>query len=330
VRIHLPCVFLLLLSSLSPLWASVQVGWGSSDGMSNGPLNSRGCISGVIQTTDGRHVQDADVETETQQHQLVSSRSGADGGFILCDLPYGEYEVIAKKGIESASAIVSLVAGRAWVTVFMRSEPKTDDSSAGVSATQLMVPNKAHQELRKAEEAVRKKNWAEAIHSIEKALTIWPRYADALILRAIIERNQRSVNLALADAQTAIGYDPNYGKSYLVLGSVYNDLNRTDDAIRTLDQGIRIAPDNWQGYYEMGRAMLSKRDFDGALRQAEKASAFLRTDYPPIHLVKGFAYLGLKNQSAARGEFEAYLKLEPNTDNASRVKQVLNQLSGGK
>jgi len=238
--------------------------------------------------------------------------------------------VIASKGIESASQVISLVEGRASVTLVMRSEPKTGDSSTGVSSAQLMVPSKARHELDKAEDAVRKKKWGDAFRSIEKALTIWPRYAEALILRALIERNQHSPGLALTDAEKAIDYDPNYGKAYLVLGCVYNDLNRFDDAISTLDHGITIAPDNWQGYYEMGRAMLSKGNFDGALRQVDKGSALAHSDYPPIHLVKGFAYLGLKNQSAALVELEAYLKLAPNTETASHVKQVLNQLTGDK
>jgi tetratricopeptide (TPR) repeat protein len=324
VRTDLPSLFFLFISL--PLCAPAQVGWGSSSGMSNGQFKSQGCISGVVQTTDGRPVQDASIEAVNQWHQLVSTLSTADGSFTLCDLPDGQYDVIAEKGLESTNQTVSLVASRAAVTLIVRSRTGRGDSEA-VSAAQLMVPSKARQELGKAEEALRKKNWVAAARFTEKALTIWPRYAEALIVRTIIERNQHSMDEALADAQKAIDCDPKYGKGYLVLGSVYNDLNRFDDAIRTLDQGIRIAPDSWQGYYEMGRARLYKQDFGGALGEAEKASALVRIDYPPIHLVKGFAYVGLKNQPAARVELEAYLKLEPNPENASRVKQILTHLS---
>jgi len=261
---------------------------------------------------------------------LVSTYSARDGTFTRCNLPTGEYDVIANKGIYTDSQHVSTTPVSNFVTLIIRSDQQSGDSRQPVSAAQLAVPSKARGELDKAEQAFRSYKWADATHFVEKALNLWPRYPEALTLRALIERHRNSSDLALADVQKAVEYDPNFGKAHFVLGAIYIDVHRLDDAILTLDQGIKIAPASWQGHHEMSRAMLYKGDFEAALREAAKASTLAPNDYPQIHLVKGYAYLGLKNQSAARVELEAYLRLEPNTENASRAKQVLNHLSDEK
>jgi len=329
MRIHL--VGLLLLGCLSSLCASAQSGWGSSNVTGNGPMGPQdtSCILGVVQTTERRAVQDAIVEL-TASTPPVSTYTAGDGSFTLCNLRTGEYDVIARKGIYSDNQHVSTRPASNFVTLIIRSERQSGDGRQPVSAAQLAVPGKARGELEKAEQAFRSNRVVDATHFVEKALKLWPRYAEALTLRALIERHQHYSDLALADAKKAVEYDPNFGTAYFVLGSIYIDVHRLDDAIPMLDHGIMVAPTYWQGYYEMGRAMLYKGDFEAALRHVAKASTLAPIDYPQIHLVKGYAYLGLKNQSAARIELEAYLKLEPNTENVSRAKQVLNQLSGDK
>jgi tetratricopeptide (TPR) repeat protein len=191
---------------------------------------------------------------------------------------------------------------------------------------QLAVPAKARQELQHAEKAIKLSKVAEAKRFLQNALARWPRFADALMLRALIERDQHSLELALADAENAVAYDPNYGKAYIVLGSIYTNLNRCGDAVRSVDHGIEIAPTYWQGHYEMSRALLCTGDFSGALLHANKASAMGSNRYPAVHLMKGYAYLGLKNDTAAKTELETYINLEPNDEARSRAKQILAQL----
>jgi tetratricopeptide (TPR) repeat protein len=142
-----------------------------------------------------------------------------------------------------------------------------------------------------------------------------------------MERQANSPQLAVADAEQAVGCDPNYPISYFVLGSVYNDLDRSDDAIRTLDHGISIGPTYWQGYYEMSRALLRKGDFSAALRQAEHSSSLAPKEFASIHLVKGYAFLGMNNSIAARTELETYVKMKPDAESAARAKAVLAQIS---
>jgi tetratricopeptide (TPR) repeat protein len=216
--------------------------------------------------------------------------------------------------------------GISFVTLTVPSNDTSGDGRATVSASQLAVPDKARREFEKAQDSLRRNKLLEAASHIERALTFWPRYAEALALRAVLERSQNSPKLAQADAEKAVEYDPRNGQAYIVLGASYIDLRRWDDAIRSLNQGIAIVPTYWPGYYEMSKAMLAKGNFADALRQAEKASILASTNYAPLHMVKGYAYLGLGNHVAASQELEVYLKQEPTGSTAPQIRKTLDQL----
>src|SRR5690349_12531427 len=58
-----------------------------------------------------------------------------------------------------------------------------------VSIPQLRVPEKARKSLQKAVEAISKKQTATALRYIAQALEICPRYAEAIALRGVLERD---------------------------------------------------------------------------------------------------------------------------------------------
>jgi tetratricopeptide (TPR) repeat protein len=196
------------------------------------------------------------------------------------------------------------------------------DRQATISAAELRVPGKARDACRKAWFAMSENKLGDAARYIEKALSVWPQYAAALALRATLEmQDTNSHERAKDDAEKAIEYDPNYAAGYIVLGSAYNSLGQFDDAIRTLDRGIALLPTTWQGYYEMSYALLGKGDFLGGLHQAEKASSLGSGNYPDLHLVKAYCYVGLKNQSAAKAELEAFRGLDQRNHVFSEARQ---------
>ena len=335
MRLKLPFFLIpaLVCSALLSAVAQVQspATWpppNAADARLNPAEPGTGWILGTIQATDRREASDATVELRGARLQTRTTHSAPDGTFQMTNIPTGEYEVIAQQGIVQTRTEIFITAGANWVTLTFPSQGAPGDrSQATVSAAQLAVPPNARREYQKAQVAVNKGKWDIASQRLQKALILWPKYAEALVLRALIERDQHSSQLAIADAEKAVEYDPNYGRAYAVLGASYTDANRWDDAVRTLDHGIAVAPTYWQGYYELSRVLLLKGDSLAALRQAEKASSLVPTEFPVLHLIKGYAYLGLKNQLAARTELETYIKLKPTGQPAAKAKDILNQLS---
>jgi tetratricopeptide (TPR) repeat protein len=286
-----------------------------------------GWISGSVRSTDGQAVTDVTITVRRDSRDILTIYTAPDGSFEIARVPTGEVELVAKQGLSETSERISVMPGSNWVHLTLATSNGSNAKGAAVTAAQLAVPAKARRDLEKAQDALHKKKFSDATRLIQRALVVWPHYAEALLLRAVMERQANSPQLAAADAEQAVGCDPNYPVSYFVLGSVYNDLDRSDDAIRTLDHGIAIGPTYWQGYYEMSRALLRKGDFPAALRQAEHSSSLAPKEFASIHLVKGYAFLGMNNSSAARTELETYVKMKPDAESAARAKAVLAQIS---
>jgi tetratricopeptide (TPR) repeat protein len=286
-----------------------------------------GEISGFVTTSDGQPVPYASVSTWGGADVPVSVIAGEDGRFELHHVRPGHYELSAMVGLREGRAAVDVSEGVSLVTLTIPSPSDSrGDGRTTTSAAQLAVPSNARREFQKAQDSLHKKKLADAAAHIEKALSFWPQYAQALVFRAVLELSQDAPKLAQVDAEKAVEYDPSDGKALIVLGSSYNRLQRWDDAIRILNRGIAIAPAEWPGYYELSKALLAKGNFAAALRQAEKASTLIATNYSQLHLLKGYAYLGLGNDIAAKQELEVCLKLDPNGTMAPAVRKTLDQL----
>ena len=327
--------FVCLLTSVTACTCLAQRGnlppFGTGEAANGGPLdqfpNTTGMISGTIRATDGQQINDVTITVRKDSRDILTIYTAPDGSFEIARVPTGDVELVAKQGLNEASEHISVMPGSNFVHLTLATTNGSNAPGAAVTAAQLAVPPKARRDLEKAQDALHKRKLSDATRLIQRALVAWPHYAEAFLLRAVMERQANSPQLAAADAEQAVGFDPNYPPAYFVLGSVYNDLDRSDDAIRTLDHGISIGPTYWQGYYEMSRALLRKGDFPAALRQAEHSSSMAPKEFATIHLVKGYAYLGMNNPTAARTELETYVKMKPDTETAVRAKAALAQIS---
>jgi tetratricopeptide (TPR) repeat protein len=200
------------------------------------------------------------------------------------------------------------------------------DVRPAISANQLGAPDKARNALQKAVESWRRNKLSDADPFADRALAAYPHYAVALTLRGILKA-ESDPRQACEYLQKAIAYDPNYGPAYIALGSAYNRLGQFDDAARALDHGIAIAPTLWQGYYELSVASLGKGDFRAALRLVEKASSLVPTKFPPMHLVKGYALVGLHDKPAATAELTTFLMEAPDDPLASGARHIVEKLT---
>lgn len=197
-----------------------------------------------------------------------------------------------------------------------------------ISAAQMKVPAKAQSALEKAQRAFLKGNLDEVSRQLGKALTLSPRYSDALAFRAAIELNEKSLDQARSDAEAAVQYDPNCTNAYLVLGSTYNFLRRFDDAIRVLDRALSLGPDNPWNYYEMARALFFKGNYTGTLRYADRALRLsAKNDLACAHLLKAGAYVGLRDRSSAGLELNRVQELKTSDPNILEAKRILEQMN---
>jgi tetratricopeptide (TPR) repeat protein len=162
---------------------------------------------------------------------------------------------------------------------------------------------------------------------LDRALQIYPPFAEALTLRGLLQLRANHIDLGRQDFEQAIQFDPNYGPAYFALGAAYNAQAHYDDALRTLELGTAISPTTWQGYYEMARASIAKGLYDKGLQFADKAEQLNGNRWAAIHLLKAYAMIPLKFYGRAKEELQAYLQREPKGGNAEQARHLLAQLN---
>ena len=285
-------------------------------------------LSGLIRDSSGKPVKDARIEVQNRENgQIVfSGYASPSGSFAVANLPTGNYEIVVSSGLTETREPITLEGADQEVSLHLpsyNSDPGGDKNS--VSVAQMRVPERARNAFRKAQEAMRKQKTQDAAKYVSEALQAYPRYADALTLRGILELDAKQYEEASRDLEQAIQDDPNYPLAYVALGATYNLLSHWDDALRVLSRGTTLNPTAWQGYFEMGKSFLAKGNYQAALQQFDKTQQ-LQPQYTLVHLVKAHAMLGLKNYTNAMAELETYLEHEPKGSQSEQARETLGKV----
>jgi tetratricopeptide (TPR) repeat protein len=296
----------------------------------NTPMNS-GPISGTVLGEGGKPLPDTRVEVYALgTGQLVrSGYTNAAGSFELGDVAFGDYEVVAQHGISEARERVSVHGGGALLSLRMSGAAAAVADAGGkhsVSVAQLQVPRKARRYLRKAEKALHQREYQAARENVNKALAEFEKYPEALVLRGVLSLDDNQVDAAMADFQKAIEYDASCAVGYVAMAAAFNLKNQFDDAVRSAERAITLAPTNWQAFFEMGKAQIGKADYRAALQALDRAGQFVPNTYSAIHLVKAHALLGLKNYPEAMYELQAYIEREPAGPGLDNARQALEKV----
>ena len=292
-----------------------------------------GRISGSVLGPAGKAPQDVRVEIrdEGNDHLVASAYAMPNGGFEILNVPYGLYKIVATSGLTSTEGEVDVRGMETQIALHLPTSPGQATASAGqamVSVHQLEVPNKAKGYFNKAEQALSRNKLEQAKDFIAKALSVFPHYAQALTMRAVLALQSHQPQQAVADLQQAIDSDNNYGMAYIAMGSAFNMMSKFDDAVRALDRGLPLAPNSWQAHFELSRALLGKSDFNRSLHEADATIQLAPKDYSPVHLVRAYALVGLKNYQPAETELEHYLASNPTGKDSDAARTTLNQLRG--
>jgi Flp pilus assembly protein TadD len=251
-----------------------------------------------------------------------------NGTFEIRDVPKGGYDVIATIGLREARGHVDYP-GNGDITLRMQQAVAADNNVGGsnsVSMSQMKVPGKARKLFQKAMDAFRMSKLDDAFSFVQKALGMYPDYAQALTLRGVMNMQRGDTKQAEPDLQKAVELDYSDDTGFVALASLYNTEGKFDDALQILDRGMSVHPNSWQALSEKARAQIGKHDFDGALKTLAKADNYVPPTVAYLHLFRAQALLGLKNAPGAILEINDYLAKEPTGANADTARKMLTKL----
>lgn len=200
-----------------------------------------------------------------------------------------------------------------------------------ITANALKAPDKARKALQRAAKAIHENRMDEAVRQIAQALEIYPDYAQALTLRALIHIETARME-AVKDLEQAIQLDPSSALPYAILGSTYNDAKSYDDAFPLISRALQLLPTAWQVHFEMARTLSGRHQTTEALREignALRLSSDLTSTHETravLHFWRGKILVDQNDLSSAKFEFQQAMSEQPNGIFAQGCNRIITRL----
>jgi Tfp pilus assembly protein PilF len=199
---------------------------------------------------------------------------------------------------------------------------------SSVSVTSMMAPKDAKKAYEHGLQSLLKNKPNDAAKDFEKAVAIYPDYAEAWLNLGKLRVQQKEVEPARTAFLKAIGADSKLVTSYLELGLLYAAAGNWKGSGEALDQAVQLDPVDFpQAWYADAVAHYNLRNYEAAEKSAREA---VKLD--PKHANPRAAYLlGLvlaekQDFAGAAAELAAYIAQAPDAPDLAQVKDQLAQI----
>jgi tetratricopeptide (TPR) repeat protein len=170
------------------------------------------------------------------------------------------------------------------------------------------APVRARVEFERGMHQMAPGSYQEAIAIFDRAIAIWPGFADAYLNKGIAERALGQADAALPDLDKAADLDPNLTRAYDERGRVYMEKGDSRRAIEEFTQSIRIRGTT-DGYYQRGLAYEAMGEHQKAVADFDNAIAQQR-DAPYAYRARAVARDHLGDAEGAREDRQTAQRIE--------------------
>jgi len=290
-------------------------------------------IDGVIRD-DSNHAAMESIRvdlTESGGVPLTSTFTRANGEFVFDGLPNGEYTIqVNVAGYEPARQGVSVFgAAHHGLTIFLTRSTKVQNLrvEATISAHQLSVPRKAHDEFEKGMLLIySKSDYRGAIDQFQRAIKDFPTYYEAYAeeggayyqlqeLGAAEEALKKSVDLSSGQ----------YADALFTLAALLTDTKHYTDAADAARRGMTVDTSSWRGPFELARAQAALKQPEDAEKNAMR-SRDLMPDNAPVYLLLANIHIQRKDYPSLLRDLDDYLRLAPTGEEADRARKTREEV----
>lgn len=199
---------------------------------------------------------------------------------------------------------------------------------SSISFTSMMAPKEARKAYEHGLQSLLKNKPNDAAKDFEKAVALYPQYADAWVNLGKLRLERQSIEPARAALTKAIEADPKLVAPYVELGLLAAKDANWQESGKYLDRAVELDPVDFpQAWYADAVANYNLKKYDAAEKSARDA---VKLD--PRHVNPRSGYLlGLvlaekKDYAGAAAELTAFMKLAPNAPDLAQVKDRLGQI----
>jgi tetratricopeptide (TPR) repeat protein len=165
-----------------------------------------------------------------------------------------------RKLIQRTLAILALAGGGGWAYSYWAS-----------------APDRAQEEAALGVELSGVGTYDQAMRHFDRAIRIWPDYADAYLSRAVAEHGASHRMEALADLDRALHLDPSLTQAYNERGQIFLENGDAQNTIRDCSKSIEVNPtldayyQRGEAYEKLGEHRKAIADFDAAISEFREA-----------------------------------------------------------
>ncbi|WP_164674550.1 tetratricopeptide repeat protein [Spirulina subsalsa] len=169
--------------------------------------------------------------------------------------------------------------------------------------------------------------YEDAIATANRAVGFQPDFAEAWNNRGVPYWYLGRYNESLASYDRAIALNPRYVQAWINRGRVFLSLQRYNEALIAYDQALSIDPQSDVAWANRSVILWHLRDYSGAIRAADQALA-LNPRSTLAWFAKGEALAALRRYEAALVAYREALAISPErADLQAAVERVLLQLT---
>jgi len=192
-----------------------------------------------------------------------------------------------------------------------------------ISAHQLSVPHKAHEEFEKGMELIYyKADNRGAIAQFQLAIKDFPSYYEAYAEEGSAYYRMQEIGPAEEALRKSVELSSGqYADATFTLASILNDTKRFTEAETLSRQGIAVDSSSWRGPFELGRALAALKQMDEAEKNAQK-SRDLMPDNPPVYLLLANIHIQRKDYPALIRDLDEFLRLAPSAPEAEQARKT--------
>ncbi|HWB86373.1 MAG TPA: tetratricopeptide repeat protein [Bryobacteraceae bacterium] len=202
------------------------------------------------------------------------------------------------------------------------------DEGSTISAASLAAPKNAQKAFKKGEEDIRKKKLQDAQKEFEKAVQLYPGYAQAWCELGRIQMANKQWTEARTSFETAMKADPKYVNPYVQLSYVELHEQKWQQLADVTGHALKLnAFDYPQMFLFNSVANYNLKNLDAAEKSARQGERLdTRHEYPKMSQLLGVILAQRHDYTGAAEQLRTYLKFAPAAEDAATVHTQLEQL----
>jgi tetratricopeptide (TPR) repeat protein len=262
------------------------------------------------------------------QTNAAGSSGGLAGGISERDLMGCEIRA-ALPGYQSSAVSLS---GRKLLddpnigTIILHRLANVDGST--VSFTSMKAPKDARKAYEKGIGAIRKQKWPDAQSQMEKAVQVYPEYAEAWLGLGFALDRQNQPAQARESYNKAIAADPKFIKPYLHLSEIAAREQKWQEVVEVTERIVKLDPVDFPAaHFYNAVANFNLNNLDAAEKSAKEACALDKQHrLPKIEHLLGVILARRGDFVNAAQHMKSYLTLAPNARDAETVKKQMAEM----